>query len=111
MPIHLWAVISDTRQSVAEIVIVNFTTWRIGHDDSCLLNPGDHPFLQHQTSVSYRDARIVTLAQLEDLENRGLITPKENLSPDILAKIREEARISPFAKLKIREILGKQNLI
>lgn len=110
-PIHLWAVISDTQQSVDEIVIVNFTSWRENGDKSCLLDKGDHPYIHHQTYINYRDAYVVTLAKLEELESKGLITRNETLKSSILARVREGAMVSPFAKLKIRKILEDQNLI
>lgn len=111
LPTHLWAVITDIQQSVDKIVIVNFTSLREDGDRSCLLDEGDHPFIQHQTYISYRDACFVTLAKLEELESQGLITRKEPLGIDILARVREGAMVSPFAKLKIRKIIEDQNLL
>ena len=110
-PTHLWAVISDIQQSVDEIVIVNFTSWRQDKDESCLLDKGDHPHIQHKTYISYRDAHVVTLAKLEELESQSLITRKETLDSDILTRVREGAMVSPFAKLKIRKIMEDQNLV
>ena len=111
LPSHLWAVISNTQPSVDEIVIVNFTSWRQGEDESCVLNKDDHPYIQHRTYISYRDARVVSLAKLEELESRNLITRKETLDSDILARVREGAMVSRFVKLKIRKILEDQNLV
>ena len=110
-PTHLWAVISDTEQSVDEIVIVNFTSWREDGDKSCLLDKGYRPYIQHQTYISYRDALVVSLARLEELESKDLITRKETLGRIILARIREGAMASRFTKLKILKILENQNLI
>ena len=110
-PPHLWTIISDTQQSAGEIVIVNFTSWREGEDESCLLDQTDHPFIKHKTCISYRDAQIVRLARLEELESRNLITRKETLDSDILARVREGVMVSRFVKLKIRKILEDQNLV
>ena len=41
---HLWIVISDPSQHES-CVIVNLTSWRSDKDQSCVLKPGDHPYI------------------------------------------------------------------
>ena len=54
---------------------------------------------------------IVSSEKLTQLESYGLITRKEDLDDEVLAKILEGAAISPFLKLGIRKFLEDQNLI
>ncbi len=109
-PTHLWVVISDMNQSVDEIVIVNLTTYKDNGDNTCLLDKGDHPFVKHQTCISYRDARIVSLSKLNELENKEMITRQEALKDNILERVRAGAVGSLFTPLKILKILEDQNL-
>jgi hypothetical protein len=65
---HLWIVISDPSADSVNVVIVNLTS----HDDpskdaSCFLQPGEHPWITHETCVRYKDARVVAESQLDVL--------------------------------------------
>lgn len=111
LPEHLWVIISNVKQSSNEVVIVNFTTFDNRKDSSCVLDKGEHPFVNHRTSVNYYDAKTVSMKTLTQLESYGSITRKEDLSDEVLAKILEGAAISPFLKLGIRKFLEDQNLI
>ena len=111
LPEHLWMIISYVKQPLNEVVIVNFTTFDNKKDSSCVLDKGEHPFVKHRTSVNYYEARIVSSEKLTQLESYGLITRKEDLDDEVLAKILEGAATSPFLKLGIRKFLEDQNLI
>lgn len=104
-------IISNVQQSSNEVVIVNFTTFDNRKDSSCVLDKGEHPFVNHRTSVNYYDAKTVSTKTLTQLESYGSITRKEDLSDEVLAKILEGAAISPFLNLGIRKFLEDQNLI
>ena len=56
-PEHLWVAASNKNQR-GEIVIFNFTSWRKGCDESCIINPGEHPFVKNKTVVSYQRGRL-----------------------------------------------------
>ncbi len=47
---HLWVVISDPAADAENILIVNFTTSRADSDKACILQPGEHPFVRHETA-------------------------------------------------------------
>lgn len=108
---HLWAIISDTQQSIDKIVIVNVTSSPIDGDASCLLKSGEHPFIKHDTYVNYHEAKVVTLALLDELQAKGLITSHACLDCDVLARIRQGAMQSQFTKTAVRKVLDDQNLV
>lgn len=108
---HLWAIISDTERSAEHVVIVSLTTWSKDKDASCTLEAPDHPFVKHPTCVSYRDARMVTTADLVRLEQQRLIDRREPLMPAVLDRIRAGAGCSPFIKIQVRQFLDEQHLL
>jgi hypothetical protein len=111
LPPHLWIVISDDETS-QEVVIVNFTTLQaISADKSCVVEPGEHPFVHHRTCVNYRDARVVPLVLLESGRKSGLLTPNSNVSQELLAKIRQGAANSRLTPMKVLAALESQGCI
>lgn len=49
---HLWVIISDTAIDDKQVVVVNFTTSHPSKESFCLVQPGDHPFIRHETCIS-----------------------------------------------------------
>jgi len=62
---HLWAMISDPEKDDS-VLIVNLTTVRNHSDKTCVLGPGDHPFVRHATCINYADAEAPTVRHLAD---------------------------------------------
>lgn len=59
---HLWFVVV-VKDGTA--VIANFTSWRLGYDESCVVEAGEHPFLRKRSIVLYSAARVVPICNLE----------------------------------------------
>lgn len=108
---HLWMIISDTDQCADKVLIVNFTSWNDNKDPACRVHSGEHPFVKHESCVSYRDARLVRVADLKKWESGTLITRKEPLAPTLLERIRSGAACSRFLKIKLRQFLDDQGLM
>ncbi len=81
---HLWVIISDPACDETCILVVNFTTLRRGSDKACVLRPGEHAFVTHDTCVQYLGCRKVKLGILEEYLARGQVEKREPLSPDLL---------------------------
>ena len=109
-PSHLWLIISDTDQSPTDLVLVNMTSWESHKDPSCKLNAGDHPFVKHETCISFRDAKLVSAEVLRMLEEKGMLSRDERLDSPILTRIREGADRSDFLPEKVRTFLDDQDL-
>ena len=56
--LHLWVVAIAPDSASYDAVIVNFSTQRHQSDNTVVLQPGDHPFVQHATVVFFADARL-----------------------------------------------------
>jgi len=107
---HLWIVVSDPQADRTKVVIVKMTT-DDGVDPSCILDPGDHPFVQHRTRIRYDMARIVGDADLERYVASNTIRLHERASAEMLKRIRQGAASSPYIPFGCRQILIDQGLI
>lgn len=107
---HLFVVISDPILDPEKVVIVNMTTDR-GKDQSCILLPGDHPFISHRTSIRYDKARIETNRSLEWLISSGTVTRQAQLLPEVLERVRQGVAISDEIPFGCRQVLVAQGLI
>jgi len=110
---HLWAIISDPKQSNNEIVIVNITTHKNrGYEDtSCIVGTGEHSFIKHKSYVNYNRSRIVNLSKLQLWLKTGELALKDCLSPELLDKIRLGAKESIHLPFGVEQILSMQELI
>jgi hypothetical protein len=93
------------------VLIVNFTTWELHLDQACLIQPGDHPFITHQSVVNYSRAKIASNVNLEMLKTKGRLQLLEPLSDALLTSIRESAMFSTTLRLDFADILLDQELV
>jgi len=106
---HLWMVISDPERD-DRCLIVNFTSWRADEDQACVVEVGEHSYIQHKTCVKFRGAKLVAIAKLEECLRSGQLVPHVPLSASLLAKIRAavpDSRIS----LEHAQLLIDQGLV
>lgn len=105
---HLWVVISEPT-SDGSVVMVNLTTMRNGSDPSCVLGPGDHPFVVHTTVIAYQFAKLVPQdAQRMMALQRQLCIPREPMPAAVLQRIREGALKSDLMPQKLQTIVRLQ---
>ena len=106
---HLFVVLCDPAVfpgygSKPCVVLVNLSTVRPGipHDSACILSPGCHPFIETESYVRYRDARIYNAADLTQRVAQGLFVPHQPMAPSVLTSIRAGLYASPFVKREIK---------
>jgi hypothetical protein len=87
---HLWMVISEPFLD-PNLVVVCFLSWQSYHDQACVVEPGEHPFVTHSTCVNYPGATIVADSTLETLKGDGRLRIKAPLSQVLLGRIRTSA--------------------
>lgn len=105
---HLWVVISEPT-SDGSVVMVNLTTMRNGSDLSCVLAPGDHPFVVHATVIAYQFAKLVPPdAQRMMALQKQLCIPREPMPAAVLERIREGALKSDLMPQKLQTIVRLQ---
>ena len=108
LPSHLWIVLSDPALDPDQVVIVNVTTWKEYHDQTCILDAGDHPFLKHRSCVNYPEARLPEASQLRELIDTGLLSPHQSLDPNVLERVSRGALESDRTPIGCAEVLRSQ---
>ncbi|MDH6185469.1 hypothetical protein [Polaromonas sp. CG_23.6] len=78
-------------------------------DDSCLLGPGDHPFIEHDSYVDYRFTRLEPVEHLQGRVQEGTFIAKEPCSLELIKRIIRGAlksrRIPREFKLLLEKVL------
>jgi hypothetical protein len=108
---HLWIVISDPVRDPANVLLVNMTSHRSDKDQSCLLYPGDHECVDHKSCINYEDAHVTTLDHLHHLCSTDSIIFSEQISTELLSRIRVSAGNSSRMKIGHWQILVDQGLV
>lgn len=110
LPSHLHLVISDPSKNAGEIAVVNVTTLRNEYDPSCILAPGDHPAIRHESFVGYKRGWVVNLNALKMLLDAAQIHRALELSPAVLVRVQKGAMASPKTPPRIKGLLAEQGL-
>lgn len=99
---HLNIVITDAN-SENEYLVVPVDSLKFDFQDrSCVLHPGDHSFIQHESFVNYKYARVISYIQLFNGLNKGLFIRKEDIAEDVLLRIQEGAKKTKNLKTEFK---------
>ncbi len=69
---HLWIVVAEIDAAAGKAICVSVTTQRNYSDSTCVLNAGDHPFVNRPSVIFYQDAREMDLALVEKALTSGI---------------------------------------
>jgi hypothetical protein len=108
---HLWIVLSDPKIDASNVLLVSVTTATRLKESVCLLNVGDHPWIRHESCVSYEHAKVVKMETLDELKFQGLLKLEQPISATILKRVREGAARSVRMRLEDAQVLIDQGLI
>jgi len=62
---HLWVIVTEVDAVSNTAVCVNVTTRQSHSDTTCILVPGDHPFVRHESVINFSDAREMPINLVE----------------------------------------------
>lgn len=108
---HRWVVISDPAIDPANVLVVNITSYSPFEDQSCILEPADHPSLTARSVVNYPRARVLSDSDLDSFLEDGLVRLLDPLTPHVLDRIRRCALDSTRIRLDHADILINQGLV
>ncbi len=86
--------------SAPQLAMVSATTLREGvpHDPACVLEAGEHPFIQHRSYLAYRYMRLDSSAHVEKMVSGAVWKPHDPCAGDILQRIVSgvcQSRLTP----------------
>ena len=79
-------------------------------EQTCILTPGDHPFVKHEAAVYYRVIRRDPKGRLDSLCRSGELDMQAPMPPDVLARIRGGMLQSPMVSQELHDLLVCQGL-
>jgi hypothetical protein len=85
-------------------VLVNLSSVREGvpHDATCVLEPGEHPFVAQRSFVFYRNARIERESHVTQVMLQGLFKPHAPMPETVLQRIKAGLFASPHTKREFK---------
>lgn len=93
---HLWIVVSN-EVTGGKIAVANVTSYRGSSSDStCLIHPGEHPFVRHVTCVVYRPAYLADIDPLRRASEQRTLQRHTPLSGELLLRVQQGALSSRF---------------
>ena len=103
---HLYVVISDPAKHDGKCVIVNVTTQRAISDTTCVLQPGEHPFLKHNSVINYEDAIKTSAAAIEMSLKKGLVCSHSDMPSKVLERIIAGAKNGDSFPVRLKKYLS-----
>lgn len=100
---HLWILVTEPAQG-EPAVLVSVTTLRHAKDQTVVLQPGDHAWIQHASVVYYADAQVTTQERLQAWIDGGLAEPNDPCSGELLNLIRSGISASEFTPKKVQRL-------
>jgi len=109
---HLFVILanhptSDTHESSVLLVSVSSIKPEIPYDNACILNPGDHPFIKHNSFVVYARARIENTNAILRGVNDGKLIPQEPMSQPVFDRICAGLTVSIHTPRNIRDFFSR----
>lgn len=100
--LHLWVIVLAPDSVTHETVIVNLTSQKPHSDNTVVLQPGEHPFVQHPTVVFFADARIVDAKHITAAMQADTGQPHQDCSAALLLKIQQGLFVSIMTPQKVK---------
>lgn len=92
----------------ANIMMVGITTIYPGipHDPACVLNVGDHSFIQHPSFAYYRSMRVDSEEHVRGMLDSGAWRAQEELMTPVLQRLIDGVCLSKLATREFKKMAG-----
>lgn len=103
---HLFILLTDPHDDEAgtkAVLMVSLSTVRVGmpHDPTCLLYPGDHPFVKNNSFVVYQKARLLEADKVLRGVKSGELVPQDPMDGMIFSRICKGFEVSRLTPPKL----------
>lgn len=86
---HLWVVLTEPHGEPPEVVMTNLTSFRGDGDPTVILDPDDHPFVRHKTSINYSDSRISKVDEICMGLKKEIVLRHQSFRTNVLKRIKQ----------------------
>jgi hypothetical protein len=100
---HLYVVVAKTVGG--EVLAFNLTSHSPGCDESCVIEPGEHPYVTRRSVIAYRMTQTFPELELDDSLRNGTRRAHERASDALVRKIQRGGLASDKTKNGYKEIL------
>lgn len=110
---HLHIVMNDPvffpELGYVAVLVVNISSIKSGqsYDESCILQPGLHPFITCDSYVYYKDAAILRVPRILERMQLGEISQHASVSESVFTEILAGFDKSKHVKQKIKRFIRK----
>lgn len=101
---HLFVVITDPDEH-EEVVLASLSSVHARSDTACIVRPGDHPFVRHESCIEYRYCRTERISHLTPLLESGYFTRCDDASDELVERIVDGAWTSEHTRRRILDLL------
>ena len=108
---HLYIVLNDPRPFEGYgqhpcVLLVNLSSVREGmpYDAACVLAPGEHPFVTHESFVFNRYARIEQVSHVLQLMRQGVYKPQQPMLAEVFQRVKAGLFESPHTKREFKRM-------
>lgn len=86
---HLFIVLTDPATNEKLVLVASVCSVKEGvpYDQTCILEPSDHPFIKHKSYVDYSKTKIVEGQRLTNGVQQGKFVHKGMISETVVVKI------------------------
>ncbi len=100
---HLHFILTDPDGNPEEVVAVMVCTAKWHTDKTVVLEPGDHPFIRHRSSVQFGGADFLPVGKVQNLIKNKKCFLKEDMSAGLLQRVRAGLLKSIHTKNWVKE--------
>jgi len=105
---HLWVLLWGPAGAADAFLAVYLTTLRSHSDRTCILVPGDHPFIRRETAVAYHETMRITSERLVRAIHDGNASAREPVDARVLQAMREGFFASQGTPHAFKEMARRQ---
>lgn len=101
---HLWIIATEPNND-GVFAIASLTSLRGAKDQTVILHKGEHPFITHDTCISYAQAEITSAEKLEVRLQCGRAKMHVNATPKVLKDILDGFSAPNYTINRVREFI------
>ena len=105
---HVWFVLTDPEGDPPRVVAVMVRSARSFTDPTVVLQPGDHPFIRHESSVHFSTARWFKVSAIMRAIESGRCHIQPDIMPELLKRVRVAVHRQRRARLLSRPVLTRK---